>query len=138
MHRIATALNIPQEILAWVGSLIAASLALVGTMFQAIVPPDVANEWPIYGVLICAVIVLFLSNAGIIRWVATKLLAQQEANTAAMNEISETMKKVAETSERQNKWFEEFGKTALQMHLDHARMSVHAQQEQPHKPRRHE
>lgn len=137
MHRIASALHIPQEILVWVGSLLTASLALIGTAFQAIVPPDVTAEWPIYGVLISAVIVLFLSTAGILRWVATKWLSQQAATTTAIVENSQALCKVASTLETQNKWFEEFGKSALQMHLDHARLSIHHQpQHEPERKRR--
>lgn len=136
MHRIASALHIPQEILVWVGSLVAGSLALLGTVFEAIVPPDVTAEWPLYGVLISAIIVLFLSIAGILRWVATKWLANQAATTTAIVENSQALRKVADSLETQNKWFEEFGKTALHMHLEQARLSVHPENREPERKNR--
>ena len=105
------------------------SWALAATTIQSVIPlPNEAAEWPFYGVLISAIIVLFLSVAGILRWVATKWLAQQAVTTAAIVENSETLKKVSETLERQNAWFTDFGKSALHFQFDHTRASVHTQQ----------
>jgi hypothetical protein len=131
MKHLAALLHVPSDILGYVSSLVVASGAMVATTIQGIFPtPDAAAEWPFYGVLISSNVVLFLSVAGILRWVGTKWLAQQAVTTAAIVENSEALKKVSETLEKQNTWFTDFGKNALQFQFEHARMSVHAQHQQ--------
>lgn len=131
MKHLATLLHVPPDLVTYISGMFVASGALVATTVQGIIPlPDAAAEWPFYGVLISAIIVLFLSIAGILRWVATKWLAQQAVTTAAIVENSEALKKVGETLEKQNAWFTDFGKNALQFQFEHARMSVHTQQQQ--------
>ena len=138
MKHLTTLLHVPTDIVAYVGSMFVAAGALVATTIQGLIPaPNEAAEWPFYGVLISAIIVLFLSVAGILRWVATKWLAQQAVTTAAIVENSETLKKVSETLERQNAWFTDFGKNALHFQFDHARASVHTQQHYQEEDRRH-
>lgn len=131
MKYLASFLHIPQDLIAYVGGLFVASGALVATTIQGMFPtPEAAAEWPFYGVLISAIAALFISIAGVLRWVATKWLAQQAVTTAAIVENSETLRKVSETLEKQNTWFTDFGKSALQFQFERARMSVHAQHQQ--------
>jgi hypothetical protein len=130
MKLLASLLHIPQDILGYVGGLLVAAGAMMATTIQGIIPsPPDAAEWPIYGVLITSNVVLFLSIAGILRWVDKRLLAAQAASTAAIVENSQALKKVSETLEKQNTWFTDFGKSALQFQFEHARMSVHSHHE---------
>lgn len=134
-HHLATLLHVPSDILAYVGSMFVAAGALVATTIQGLIPaPEDAAMWPFYGVLITAIIVLFLSIAGILRWVSTKWMQQQSATNTVISEINATLQKLVASTDHQNRWFEEFGKNALQMQLDHARMSVHTQQQEGRKP----
>lgn len=138
MKHLAALLHAPPDLVTYVSGMFVAMWALAATTIQSVIPlPNEAGEWPFYGVLISAIIVLFLSVAGILRWVATKWLAQQAVTTAAIVENSETLKKVSETLERQNAWFSEFGKNALQFQFDYARASVHTQQHYQEEDRRH-
>lgn len=138
MKHLATLLHVPPDLVTYISGMFVAMWALAATTIQSVIPlPNEAAEWPFYGVLISAIIVLFLSVAGILRWVATKWLAQQAVTTAAIVENSETLKKVSETLERQNAWFTDFGKSALHFQFDHARASVHTQQHYQEEDRRH-
>lgn len=131
MKLIADFLHIPYDILGYVGGLLVAAGAMLATTIQGLIPsPEEAGRWPIYGVLVSAIVVLFISIAGILKWVATKQLAAQSASTAAISENSKVLEKVVETLDRQNAWFTDFGKSALHFQFDHARMSVHAQQQE--------
>ena len=138
MKHLATLLHVPPDLVTYISGMFVAMWALAATTIQSVIPlPNEAAEWPFYGVLISAIIVLFLSVAGTLRWVATKWLAQQAVTTAAIVENSETLKKVSETLERQNAWFTDFGKNALHFQFDHTRASVHTQQHSQEEDRRH-
>lgn len=122
MHRFADMMHIPYEILGYVFGGMFAAASLQAT---ALVPtPDVAAGWPLYGVLITAIVVLFLTIGAILRWVATRWLAQQEANNKIISNMDSTLRKSVETNERMIEWFEEFGKEALKLQLDNGRMSI--------------
>jgi len=136
MKHLATLLHVPTDIVAYVGSMFVAAGALVATTIQGLIPaPEDAAMWPFYGVLITAIIVLFLSIAGILRWVSTKWMQQQQTTNTVISEINATLQRLVTSTDHQNKWFEEFGKHALQMQLDHAQLSVHTQQQEGRKPR---
>lgn len=92
----------------------AAVLALADVAWQAItgqVPsPEQAGQWSFYGVLIVAVIVLFGCLASVIYWVATKGLQ-------AFQELTAAMKKMNETLDKQNDYFDEIAKNAVRSAL---------------------
>lgn len=99
----------------------AAVLALADVAWQAMtgqVPsPEQAGQWSFYGVLIVAVIVLFSSLASVIYLVATKGLKAFQDLTDALGGVKESMKKVNDTLEKQNDYFDEIAKGAVRSAL---------------------
>jgi hypothetical protein len=135
MHRIADTLHIPTDVVGWVGSLFLSLGTLTASMAGIVPDPSDAAGWPFYGVLITAIVILGLSIAGILRWVATKWMQQQQATNSVISEINATLQRLVVSTDHQNKWFEDFGKDALHTQLESARHSVHRNQEQERRAR---
>jgi len=106
--------EIPAPILAAMSAGLASAMALAEMAWHAFtgqVPsPEQAGQWSFYGVLIVAVIVLFTSLATVIWWVATK-------GVQVIQELTEALHKLNETSEKQVEYFDDIAKQAVRSAL---------------------
>ncbi len=102
--------EIPGPVLAAMSTGLASVIALAEIAWQALtgqVPsPEQAGQWSFYGVLIVAVIVLFTSLATVIWWVATK-------GVQVIQELTDALHKLNETSEKQVEYFDDIAKQAV-------------------------
>lgn len=102
--------EIPGPVLAAMSTGLASVIALAEIAWQALtgqVPsPEQAGQWSFYGVLIVAVIVLFTSLATVIWWVATK-------GVQVIQELTDALHKLNETTEKQVEYFDDIAKQAM-------------------------
>lgn len=127
-----TIIDLPMSVLSYLGGILASLATLTWASFMAIfgqfTDPTVANSWPFYGVLIVAIIVLFLCGVAGLRWFVTHWQAKQEQ---MCNMVAEAFKEQAKSNQavasavhennkvtsKQNDWFEQFAKDSLRGHL---------------------
>lgn len=130
MHNAFT--DLPMSVLSYLGGIMASLATLTWASFMAMfgqfTDPTIANSWPFYGVLIVAIIVLFLCGMAGLRWFVTHWQTKQEQ---MCNMVSEAFKEQAKSNQavanavhentkvtsKQNDWFEQFAKDSLKGHL---------------------
>ncbi len=126
MHRLFRLLDpmmndTPAHIYAWMAAGVTSAFNLtilaiesfLAQMPNGIPSTTEANQWPFYGVLLVAIIVLFSSLAVVLRFIANRLLVVVDANTAAMKENTASNGKVIEALDKQIDYFDDLGKDAI-------------------------
>lgn len=127
-----TIIDLPMSVLSYLGGIMASLATLTWASFMAVfgqfTDPTVANSWPFYGVLIVAIIVLFVCGLAGLRWfvnhwqtkqdqmcsmIAEAFKEQAKSNQAVVSAVNENSK----VTSKQNDWFEQYAQDALKGHL---------------------
>lgn len=115
----------------WVSSLFLSTVTLTwGAAMEFAMPgPETTGQWSFYGVLICAIIVLFFCLGLVLRWVATTWLQRQEKSDNILMSLKDSIDRNTDASNKSIQWFEKVAQTFVQHGLETAHMSMHTHKE---------
>lgn len=108
-----------------IGLILSCATLAFGAMEFAVPSPETTGNWSFYGILICAIIVLGLCIAFILRWVATTWLKSQADGFMVLTRLEEALSRHTEALNKNTQWFEKVAQNFVQHGLDASHLSLH-------------
>lgn len=117
MHRLATLLNSPNEIIGAVVAIVLSSATMVVSTVQAFLAqiplPADTGAWSFYGVLISSNIALAVALAWVLRWVGNTWIKEQREIAKLMTSLLEASNRQIESNNHVLRWMEDLVKASI-------------------------